>query len=231
MSSFDWTWWNYCPHFRKARFGNKLTNGVSLPDISSKGIRHFAHLFDYYVDYLYEMSNNPEKFYSTFYIPKRNGTKRRIDAPNEHLKKVQTWILTEILYHIPCSNYAKAYIPGTAVKDNARFHCGQKIVLTMDVKDFFSSISSDRILNLFLSCDYEIPVATLLTNLCCYNNSLPQGAPTSAYLSNLVMRQFDESIGDYCKTQGIRYTRYADEMKKKATICSTSMEKLTMCSM
>ena len=173
---------------------------------------HFALLLGIDNEYLHSMSNAPEFFYRTFYIKKRNGKLRRIDEPLPDLKRVQSWILTEILYRIPCSRFAKAYIPGTSIKDNTRFHKKQKIVMAVDVKNFFPSIKSGYILGVFLAVGYNLPTAVLLTRLCCLRECLPQGAPTSAYLSNLVMLRFDEVISQYCISHNIRYTRYADDL-------------------
>lgn len=185
-----------------------------MPDIKSSNLRYVAALFDVRLSSLYTIANNPSLFYRTYNVPKHRGSgTRRIDEPDEILKRVQRWILDEILYCIPCSKYAKGYVRGVTVKDNARFHRNQKIVLTMDVKDFFPSISENQVFHIFdQSCDYERSVAVLLTKLCTYDGVLPQGAPTSAYLSNLVMREFDEAVGAYCQALHIRFTRYADDM-------------------
>lgn len=173
---------------------------------------HFALLLGIDNEYFHRMSNATEFFYRSFYIEKRNGKQRRIDEPLPDLKKVQSWILTEILNNVPCSKFAKAYIPQKSIKDNVRFHRNQRMVVTIDLKDFFPSIKSGYVLNAFLSMGYNIPVAVILTRLCCLRESLPQGAPTSAYLSNLVLRPFDKQISEYCVHNNIRYTRYADDL-------------------
>lgn len=184
-----------------------------LPAVTHSKLKYVAALFDCSISDLYEITNETSKFYKTYYVSKRNGGKRRIDSPDEFLKKIQKWILEDILYRIPCSNYAKAYVPERSVKDNAKFHRGQKLVLTLDVKDFFPSITENHVFNVFnQSCGYEPSVAVVFTKLCTYNGVLPQGAPTSAYLSNLVMKEFDEALGAYCGTHSIRFTRYADDM-------------------
>lgn len=173
---------------------------------------HFSLLLGIDNEYLHRMSNAPEYFYRTFYIKKKNGKKRRINEPLPDLKRVQSWILNEVLYKVPCSKFAKAYIPHISIKDNARFHRKQKTVMVVDLKNFFPSIKSGYILGVFLSLGYNLPTAVMLTRLCCLRESLPQGAPTSPYLSNLVMRQFDNNISKYCTAQHIRYTRYADDL-------------------
>jgi RNA-directed DNA polymerase len=188
--------------------------------------KHLALLIGIDDEYLHRMSNAPEHFYRTFYIKKRNGKKRRIDEPLPDLKKVQQWILTEILYNIPCSKYAKAYIPKISLKSNVRFHRNQKIVVSMDIKNFFGTIRSGRILNLYLSLGFSLPIAVILTHLCCFNNCLPQGAPTSAYLSNLVMKKFDLIISEYTLNHDIRYTRYADDMTFSGDVNISALKKV-----
>lgn len=59
---------------------------------------------------------------------------------------------------------------------------------------------------------FSVPATSLLTNICTYNGQLPQGAPTSPYIANLVMKHFDEKIGQWCKERNITYTRYCDDM-------------------
>lgn len=197
-------------YWKEVEIGYKSSN---LPDITPEKLKYVAVMFDCSITDLYGISNEPSEFYKTYYVSKRSGGKRRIDAPDQLLKYFQKWILEDILYRIPCSRFAKAYVPRRAVKDNAKFHRGQKIVLTLDVKDFFASIAENHVFHIFRQdCQYEEPVAVLLTRLCTYNGTLPQGAPTSAYLSNLVMRKFDEAIGAYCASRDIRFTRYADDM-------------------
>ena len=175
-------------------YAKELTSN-NLPIIFDQ--THLALLLGIDNEYLHRMSNAPEYFYRTFYIRKRNGKQRRIDEPLPDLKKVQSWILTEILYKVPCSKFAKAYVPHTSIKDNSRFHRNQKIVAGVDLKNFFPSIKSGSVLSVFLSMGYNLPTAVFLTRLCCLRESLPQGAPTSAYLSNLIMRHFDEQISAY----------------------------------
>lgn len=173
---------------------------------------HFSLLLGINNEYLHRMSNAPNKFYREFHIMKRNGKLRQISEPLPDLKKVQSWILKEILYQTSCSKFAKAYIPTNSIKSNTRFHVNRNTVITIDLKDFFTSIKLNHVLKVYLSLGYNLQVSTLLAHLCCLKKSLPQGAPTSAYLSNLVLYKFDENIGKYCIENNIRYTRYADDL-------------------
>lgn len=173
---------------------------------------HLCALLGYLPIYVYAAANSPERFYRQFSIPKKNGGIRIISEPLPNLKEIQKWILKNILYNLKVSAYAKAYIPGKSIKDNIRFHRRQKKVLSLDIKSFYDCLTNWMVFQLFMENGYNESVAMMLTGLCCLNGSLPQGAPTSAALSNLLMKKFDEIVGKYCKEQEIRYTRYADDM-------------------
>lgn len=173
---------------------------------------HLCRLVGYAKEYVYAVSNSPNCFYRTFSILKKNGKERVINEPLPSLKEIQDWILKEILVKISISPYAKAYVTGRSIKDNARFHRRQNKVLTMDLKDFFPSITFGRILNVFKKVGYRESVAVMLANLCCLNNELPQGAPTSPALSNIIASGLDYKIADFLKGKDVRYTRYADDL-------------------
>lgn len=151
-------------------------------------------------------------FYREYAIKKKSGGSRIINEPLPSLKEIQKWILNNILYNITASRYAKAYIPEKTLIENLRFHKNKEVVLCVDIKDFFSSIKHDSVYNIFNSIGYSERVSTTLTNLCCLNGCLPQGAPTSAYLSNIFMYSFDENVAEFSLKNNIRYTRYADDM-------------------
>lgn len=162
---------------------------------------------------LYAISNNIENNYNIFNIKKKNGKNRKIYAPKYNLKKIQRRILKNILEKKEVSKYACAYLPKKDLKENACEHINKKIVLKLDIKDFFGSITFSEVLKKCFPYEY-FPNATavLLTKLCTYYDYVPQGAPTSAYISNIVMQDFDEVIGDFCKKQNISYTRYSDDL-------------------
>lgn len=173
---------------------------------------HLSLLLGYKYEYLLGVSNSPSHYYKTFYIPKKNKELRIISEPLTSLKEIQYWILEKILYKCKVSANAKAYVIGRSIRDNARFHKNQNIVLTIDIKDFFPSISTDKIIGVFRRMGYSLAVSTLLAKLCSIDNGLPQGAPTSPALSNLIMYYIDKRIFGYCRSKAIRYTRYADDM-------------------
>lgn len=181
-----------------------------LPIIASPA--HFSMLVGLEHEYVCRMAYSPEHFYRHFSIPKSNGRERMIDEPLPDLKSAQHWILTNILEKMPVSPYAKAFVKNKGVKENARFHRGQAVVVSMDIKDFFPSIKIQSIFGIFCDVGYTKDVSSFLAHLCCFEYSLPQGAPTSPYLSNLRLRNFDERVALYTKENNIRYTRYADDL-------------------
>ena len=173
---------------------------------------HLCLLLGYQKEYVYAASNSANNFYRNYEIPKKNGGKRKISEPLPSLKEIQRWILDNILTSMQVSVYAKAYINHKSIKDNAKFHKKQKIVLSLDVENFFENITADKVYDVFLSVGYRMDVAVMLTKLCCLEDCLPQGAPTSPMLSNIIMKEFDNVVAKYTGNKKIRYTRYADDM-------------------
>lgn len=162
---------------------------------------------------LFDIVKNCNKYYRTRKLAKKNGGFRTICMPLEYLKLVQRWINKEILYKIPISEYATAYHKGAKLIDNAKPHISKKYVLKLDLKDFFGSISFEQIYScVFNSRRFPKHIGVMLTELCCKNGSLPQGAPTSPAISNIVMRGFDDAFGNWCKKQGFSYSRYCDDI-------------------
>lgn len=168
---------------------------------------------DKYIKTIYSISNNIEKNYKVYKIKKRNGKYRTIYEPNSMLKQIQKKILINILNNKSIAKYAKAYHKGISLKDNAIPHINKKIILKLDIKNFFENISFLDVYNSCFSIEYfPKSVGFILTYLCTYDNHLTQGSPTSAYISNLIMKEFDEEIGNWCNINDISYTRYSDDM-------------------
>lgn len=166
-----------------------------------------------YIKTIYSISNNIEKNYKTYKIKKHSGKYRTIYEPNSILKQIQKQILVNILNNKCISKYAKAYQKGIGLKDNAISHINKEMLLKLDIKDFFENISFLDVYNSCFPIEYfPKPVGMILTYLCTYDNHLTQGSPTSAYISNLVMKEFDEELGFWCDLRNISYTRYSDDM-------------------
>lgn len=103
-------------------------------------------------------------------------------------------------------------MPEKNLRDNARFHRNTNIVVALDLHDFFGSIKESQVYEVFSKMGYKNPVVVFLTQLCTLGRCLPQGAPTSPMLSNMVFYDLDQRLFHYCRLRNIRYTRYADDL-------------------
>ncbi len=154
-----------------------------------------------------------DREYRTVNIKKKNGGGRTLHVPSQGLKQIQKKILHKLLDTFPVSPYATAYKAGSVLQNNAASHVGKWYLLKLDITDFFGSISFQQVYSAAFHTRY-FPKQTgvILATLCCRNDVLPQGAPTSPALSNLVMKNFDDAMGAWCGRRGIAYTRYCDDM-------------------
>ena len=162
---------------------------------------------------LFSVSNSLSSHYKRVKIPKKNGSFRELSVPDEVLKKIQRAIVQKILVYEPISKYAQAYKTGASVQRNASHHVGKKKILKLDIKHFFDSILYSTVKDkCFPSERFSEPIRILLSMLCYNREALPQGAPSSPSITNIIMRDFDEKVGDFCRERNIIYTRYCDDM-------------------
>lgn len=164
-----------------------------------------------------------DSYYSEFEIPKKNGDKREISSPSGDLKDIQTR-LTNALWNYQCelrmrskkrTNISHAFEKEKGIITNARIHRNKRFVLNLDLKDFFDSIHFGRVPGFFeKDNEYLFPheVAVVIAQLTCYKGKLPQGAPSSPIITNLICRILDMRILKIAKKFRLDYTRYADDM-------------------
>lgn len=168
--------------------------------------------------------------YQRFYLPKKSGGLRLISAPMPRLKEIQTWILRVILEKVPLHEAARGFRNGLSIVDNAKPHVGADVVINMDLKDFFPSLTYPRIKGVFRKLGYGGQVATILALLTTEpevdaveldgrrfwvakgERRLPQGAPSSPALTNIVCRGLDNDLAFLAAFQEFEYTRYADDL-------------------
>jgi len=170
---------------------------------------------DFWVKYrhILKLSNSTENSYTHLEIPKKSGGSRRVYRVDFYLKSLQRLVLVNILEQLPCGAYAYAYRKGRSVLGNAALHTGKNVLVKLDIKSFFDSITYSKVYGVFAEyTGYPKPVLTFLTKICTLNNRLPQGAVTSPALSNLVMAPIDEKIAEWCSGHSITYSRYCDDM-------------------
>ena len=162
---------------------------------------------------LYAVSNNIPAHYRPVSIPKGGGGVRRLTVPDELLKAIQRSIYANILRFMRVSRYATAYRYGGSTVKNAAAHCGGEYVLKLDIQRYFQSIRYSTVKDrVFRSDVFSEPIRILLTMLCYCGDELPQGAPSSPAIANIVLSDFDDRIGAWCAARGIRYTRYCDDL-------------------
>jgi len=161
---------------------------------------------------LYHLSKESYRYYKCYEIPKKSGGKRFVCQPSYRLKGLQSWVLVNILNKLSTSESCVGFEKGTSIADNARSHVEANTVLNMDIKDFFPSITRNKVFNVFKSIGYNNLISTILTNICVYNERLPQGSPCSPKLANLISLKMDIRIQGFVGKRGITYTRYADDL-------------------
>lgn len=172
--------------------------------------------------------------YVRFEIPKKTGGMRRISAPRPTLKFAQRWVLDNILSRIPCHEAAQGFLPGRSIVSNAVAHVGTDVVINLDLQDFFPSISYRRTKGLFRSLGYSEAAATVFALICTEPHTeeveidgqtryvavgermLPQGAPSSPAITNLICRRMDKALARVAGDLGFMYTRYADDLSFSA---------------
>jgi len=172
--------------------------------------------------------------YIRFEIPKKTGGMRRISAPLPTLKFAQRWVLETILNRIPCHEAAHGFLPGRSIVGNATPHVGADVVVNLDLRDFFPSIGYRRVKGLFRSLGYSEAAATVFALICTEphteeveidgrtlyvaagERALPQGAPSSPAVTNLICRRMDKALAKVAADLGFTYTRYADDLSFSA---------------
>ncbi len=175
---------------------------AQLLDISYKNL----------IYYLYRLTQ--EEKYRRFTVKKRCQGLRELVNPNPGLKIIQqklNQILNVVFRPRPSVH---GFTPNRSIATNAQLHEGQKYILNIDLKDFFPSINFGRVRGMFMAFPYNLPprVATILAQICCYDNGLPQGAPTSPIVSNMICSKLDSELQRLAKRRKCTYSRYADDI-------------------
>ena len=174
--------------------------------------QHLSLLLGLDEQYINNVAYGADCHYRIFYIRKKSGGVRELSAPHYTLKYVQDWIYQNILKNIKVKYCAHGFRPKKSILTNAKVHVNNRFLLKIDMKDFFPSIDINKVVNIFRSLGYSNHVSFYLASICCVNGHLPQGAPTSPALSNIIARHMDNRILGLCKKMNYRYSRYADDI-------------------
>lgn len=158
------------------------------------------------------ISKFPQAYYRPFILKKKSGEDRQILAPRVFLKTIQRYILRSILEPQAIPGYINGFVTGRGIVSNGQAHRGAPFLLNVDLADFFGSVQERTVERFFHDLGFSAHVARTLAALCTFQGSLPQGAPTSPYLSNLVFAPVDQDILRLCSQYELTYSRYADDL-------------------
>jgi len=162
------------------------------------------------------MVRNPNRYYRTFEIQSGRRT-RRIHTPKVALKVIQSWFGYHLSRAIGLSDHVHGFVPSRSTVTAARTHCPARWVLSVDIRDFFGSVTPDRVFACLTSLGYTRLAAHLMTDLCTLaleggRRGLPQGAPSSPVLANLAFQETDRKLERFARNKNLRITRYADDI-------------------
>ena len=216
----------------------RATNPLVMPVLT---LRHLGHLAEIPFSILRGLvARRILGAYKSFNLKKRVPGRRgmrKISVPNPILMKLQRWIVENILQHTQAHDSSYAFHPQCRPYDAAFVHCGCNWLLKIDLEDFFHTISEGRVAAVFVGLGFsrllsfelarlvtielerpgrELDVASRWPKIpyyhCRNEGVLPQGAPTSPMLANLVMSKTDETLTRLAQRHGMKYTRYADDL-------------------
>ncbi len=189
--------------------------GISVPELRFLG---------------YSRSTARTTHYRRFRLAKKSGGTRLISAPLPRLKRMQRWLLDHVLDKVASHDAAHGFRAGRSIVSNAQGHVGARVVVNVDLKDFFPTVTFPRIRGVFRSLGYGEFAATLFALIASEPDTtrveldavayhvaegprrLPQGAPTSPAITNLLCRRLDRRLHHAAKKLGYVYTRYADDL-------------------
>lgn len=175
---------------------------ADILEIDEKSLRYFLYVL------------RPENLYEEFSIKKKNGGERKICAPEIKFKNIQrklAYILSLIYEPKVCSF---GFIKGKSILNNAEKHIKRNQLLNIDLENFFTQIHFGRVRGMLLKPPYNISneAATTIAQIACYNGYLPQGAPSSPILTNMICKPLDNQLMRLAKNNNLTYSRYADDI-------------------
>lgn len=166
--------------------------------------------------------------YHKFKIPKKTGGFREITAPEARLKAIQHYLNELLGTTFTPHKCAYGFTAGRSIVDNAKPHVGKTNVLNVDIKNFFPSIDFRRVKVMLQNQPFNFSddVAYIIANLCSFEGVLPQGAPTSPLLSNVVCQRLDSKLDQFAAKHNCAYSRYADDITLSSYRTKFSQEHL-----
>lgn len=185
--------------------------------------------------------------YRQWQIPKRDGSMRTITSPKRDLKRIQRWALRNIFDHLPVHGAAHGFLAARSIVTNAQAHAGADVVIKVDIKDFFPTVTWRRVRGMLRKAGLAEGPATLIALLSTESprdvvqfrgktlyvasgpRVLPQGAPTSPAITNAICLRLDRRMSGLSRKLGFRYTRYADDLTFSWCAPRASKESTELC--
>lgn len=202
-----------------------LLNRIKQDEMYENGMSDKFHPFTMKLLLYYCNPNNVFHRYSQFKIKKKSGGFRTISAPRNRSFTLMLRYVNEIFKAVYTpSEFAMGFTEGRSVVTNASKHKGMNYVFNTDIKDFFPSIEQPRVWKRLQlkPINFSQPIANVLAGLCSmrgekqsdgkYNYILPQGAPTSPIITNMICDTLDRRLAGLAKRFGVNYSRYADDI-------------------
>ncbi len=224
-------------------FGSSMTEGrfdvPGIPDVATlaRMLDVTPTELDWFADHggWLRRASNPLVHYRYRRLPKSAGF-RVVEAPKPRLREIQRRIARRVLAPVPAHSACHGFEPGRSARTFAEPHAGAAVVVRVDLRQFFPSIGVARVRAVFRALGYPSRVAATLADLCTTAATvdalrgvdhvqvgylrarhLPQGAPTSPRLANLVAWRLDRRLSGYARRHGLTYTRYADDLAFSAS--------------
>lgn len=213
-----------------------------------QNVEEFAEAMNLSVNKLrflaFDRKTSEVSHYIHFKMQKKTGGFRLISAPKPELKAAQLWILENILNKVAVHEAAHGFLAEKNIVSNAKLHVGAKILVNLDLENFFPTINYKRVKGVFQNLGYSEAIATVFALLCTApeveeieldgknyfvalgERHLPQGAPTSPMLSNILSRRMDKGLSKIAENLGFVYTRYADDLTFSAAETDAEINKL-----
>lgn len=200
------------PESTRATHENEIRRIVALGLPPAISLRTVATLFGVSSEFIGALARVPNRYYRVFKIKKGKKT-RTIHAPKVALKLIQSWFGSHVANNIALAPCVFGFVPNiSGVKSAAAVHCGSSWVYSLDLRDFFPSISKNHVVQAIKSIGYGEDSAQFLAKLLTLDGYLPQGSPASPVLSNLVFSSTDKLLMEAAEDMEIKYTRYADDL-------------------
>ena len=191
----------------------QLADFLGIKDIDS-----LAKVLEIDIKHLRQViyANDYTQNYRMFFMRKKNGGMRVIEAPKGHLRTIQQRLNTVLneFYSSYAPEPAHGFVIGKSIATNAALHVNKQWVMNCDLENFYGSISKQRVSGLFSHAPFYLghQVADLLATLFTTRTGLPQGAPTSSTLSNMIAYSLDHQLSHFAAKRGYQYSRYADDI-------------------